>query len=326
MEVAIAIVLIVLGVAGFYGFIRLQKSVQRGLQNHGRVAETPTFDDIEVAEGPLGPDEIVYLYAHEFARPRLAGTPTLPRDRVSAPMAGTEVDAEDLTSRLLYATICELYREKYLEIRLVERDPTYLPPFPQKKWELQLRRAQRFPPGPLCDTLSVGFDLTRRRLQAKQQRIEEDKLWVGLDELIERGLKAVRQELSFWERSGVHGDLRNYVSSSLVARGYLVAPQGDTWFDKVRTRKLLSNKAAIETVADQARSLKHRLETFCKMHGSSEAQVDAPNAKLHDNVAPDLAEGGHPLEELPIDDCLRLSIYEALLSIKQLEPSGEPGV
>ena len=325
MEIVIGLFLAAVGVAIVWGFSVLGKTVRRGISNHSKVADTPCYDDIEVREG-VGVDELVYLYAHEFTRPRASGAPALPRDRVWAPLSDDELDAEELTHQLLYATLCELHREGYISFRLTERQPTYLPPFPQKKWEMQLQRLKRLPVTPLCDAIGVGFDLTRKRLQAKMQFVDEQTLWVGLDELVERGLKAIRQELSFWERSGVHGDLRNYVASSLIASGYLIAPQRDTWLDKVRTKRPIPNRPAIEKLADEAKSLKRRVQTFRKMHGSEAAQVDDPHAKLQTNVDPSLADTDGPLDELPLDDCLRLSIYETLIAIKQLEPSSEPGV
>ena len=327
MEYAIAVILALVGLAIFVAIVSLGRMFMRGITRAAEVPpERPSFDDVEVSGGPVGVDELVYLYAHEFTRPRTAVGPALPRDRFYSPLNDAELDADELTNQLLYVALCELHRGEYIDFRAVERPPTYLPPFPQKKWELQLRRLRRLPDCPICGALGVGFDLARKRLVAKQQPVDEKALWVSLDELVERALKSIRQELNFWERTGVHGDLRNYVASSLIARGYLIAAQKDTWLDKVRTKRPAANTRAIETLADEAESLKRRLRAFREEHGSEAAQVFDPRAHIQDNVDPTLMDAERELDDLPIDDCLRTSIYETLMSLKQLEPSGEPGV
>ena len=43
-------------------------------------------------------------------------------------------------------------------------------------------------------------------------------------------------------------------------------------------------------------------------------------------VDPSLATQEADFDQMPLDDCLRISIYETLISLKQLEPSGGSGI
>jgi len=330
MEIAIAIVLAGVGVVLFWGVFKLLRAL---LNRAGEAAHEPPPRKLEkvAPEGPLGADGLVYLFAHNFIKP----APRRPmgavvRDRTYSCLGDQELDPEDFAAQLLYASLAELHRLSCIEFTIVPRDPTYMPPYPQKQWELRMRQVKGFPPCPICDSLAVGFDLARkRRLSGKkgEKELTSEEEHFSLDEVLERALKAIRQEMSFWERGGICSDLRNYVEADLVARGYLIPPERETWLDRVRTKRPTPDVEAIKQLESEAAALARRLEGFRKMHGSPVAvspETDEQGRIV--DIDPGLMNSDRELDDLPLDDCLRASIHEAIVAIKQLEPSGEAGV
>jgi hypothetical protein len=75
---------------------------------------------------------------------------------------------------------------------------------------------------------------------------------------------------------------------------------------------------------DRAAKLQSSIEAFRKRFASPAACEDPtwPSGE----VDPGLLSPTCPLDDLPLDDCLQVSIYETLISIRQLEPSGEAGI
>lgn len=325
MELAIAIALVALGagiLAGAYKAwkMMMSRAAEMAAEREGLPVSTQTT-------GPVGPDGLVCLFAHEFVRPA-AKTPS-GRDRAYAPLTDQELDPEDFALQLLYALTAELFSEGRLDFRLVPREPTYMPPFPQKAWELQVRQLDVLEGSPLAKAMAVAFELlTGRRRRRRARPLGEDEGWVALDDLVDRMLRAIRQELSFWERTGVYGDLRSYVEDALAASGYLFPPERATWLDRVRSKRPRPNVDAIEALADEARALRRRLADFRRRYGSQEAVAGIPEdgpLPITD-VDPHLMDSNRPLGELPLDDCLRASLYEALTALRQLEPSSDAGV
>jgi hypothetical protein len=324
MEFAIAVAL---GILGALLLVIGWRTWQRLIQRAGELAsEEAGVPAVPEARGPVGPDGLVCLFAHQFVRP---ATKTGGRDRAFAVLTDQELDPEDFALQLLYAVMTELFREGLLDFRITEREPGYQPPFPNKAWELQVQQLGEFPPSPLANAMSVAFDMIvgKRRRRRRRNDHSED-MWVSLDDLVDRMLRAIRQELSFWERIGVYGDLRIYVENALVAQGYLLRPTQATWLDRVRQKRRRPNLEAVERLAQEARELRERLVLFRREYGSPQAVADlGPEGPLPiQQVDPELMHPERSLGELPLDDCLRASLYEVLTALRQLEPSGDAGV
>jgi hypothetical protein len=331
MQIAIAVFVIVLGAALFWAVFRgLRRALDRAEEWSNAVPEPRLSRN--AGEDLVGPEGLVYLYSHQFVKPpprRPMGS--TPRDRAYACQAGDqELCPEDFAKQLLYAVLCELYEQGCLEVKMTPRSPTFMPPYPQKQWELQVRQCGPFPASSLAESLSVGFDLARRnRLRSKkgQEELAPEEDFFAFDEVLERALRAIRQEMTFWQRGTVCSDLRRYVEDALIAQGYLHQPERETWLDKVRTVRPTLNEAAIAALSDEAEALAARLQAFRRHHGSEYAIEPSQDeqGKLVD-MDPALASTKENLEQLPLDDCVRMTIHEAIVSIKQLEPSGEAGV
>jgi hypothetical protein len=330
MQVAIGVFLVALGATFLWGGYQLFRRLMTKAGELSEPVPEPVLEEVEVS-GDVLADGLVLLFADHFVEPKRIGPATLPRDRAYSPLTDQELDPEDWAVQILYASLAELHREACVDFRVEERAPSYLPPFPQKRWELGVIQRTPFPTSPVCGALEAGFDLMRRR---KQQRVAQGKeepgeVWCALDEIIERALRAMRQEITFWERSGVYGDLRNYVASALVAQGFLVQPGRETWIDRRNSRRPKPNPEAVQTLEEAREELRQRLGQYRQQHGSAHARGEAepeegkPQVR---NTDPSLVTREEALEDMPLDDCLRLSIYEALVSLKQLEPSGDAGV
>jgi hypothetical protein len=326
MQIAIAVFLFLVGLAILVGGYRLIRQV---MERAAEIAETTPDMPREAiqASEDVAADGLVYLFGHEFAQPP-PPKPLLARERAYAPLTEEELDPEDWAVQILWATLCELYDQSAIEFRVVERTPSFLPPFAQKRWELQVIQRMPFPTSPVMSALEVAFDLMRAR---KQQRVAQGKeepgeLWCSLDEIVEKALRAMRQEISFWERSGVYGDLRNYVASALVAQGYLLQPTKETWLDRRRSNRPRPNMEAVESLRSDLRALQERLNRFRHRHGSAYArgEMQAPGspASLRD-VDPELVYRESDFDAMPLHDVLRISVYEILVSLRQLEPSGD---
>ncbi len=277
--------------------------------------------------GPVGPDGLVCLYAHQFVRP--SAKSVLARDKAYAPLTGDELDPEDFALQLLYSLLTELFQEGKLDFRIVPREPSFMPPFPQKAWELEVRALDTLAGSSLTGAMQVAFELLDSKAKRRRRPpADQDEGWVSIDDLIDRLIRALRQELSFWERTGIYGDLRSYVEGTLVAQGYLIAPEKATWLDRVRTKRPQANAEAIDQLSSDASALRERLVAFRRRHGSQEAADAIPEEgplSITD-VDPKLIDTKRALGDLPLDDCLRVSVYEVLSSLKQLEPSSDAGV
>lgn len=328
---------LVLGAAGLWAFWSLLRILQR-LSRPGPVETSPSDDEaVEPVEpeGEIGTDGLVYMFAGKFVRPvarRSLGS--IPRDRAFDLYTGDELDPLDFAMQMLYAVLMDLFTGEYIKLRLVDREATFMPPFPHKTWEMQLRQVQAFPSSPLCDGLNIAFEMIYKKRMKKAQSDSMETLadnspeglWVGLDELLENALKAMRQEMRFWDRGCIYSDLRNYVGIGLTAQRYLLASSQDTWLDRVRRKGPALNAHAVSkhSLEEAAGALLRRIETFRTRFGSPEAREDPrwPSGEVN----PSLIQPRMPLHELPLDDCLRLSVYETLVAIRQLEPSGEAGI
>ncbi len=330
LQTAIGIVLVAAGIALFWRVIIFF----RNLGSPRAVAPAPEQEQIEPVEpeGDVAGDGIVYMYAGRFVRPaarRAIGS--IPRDRAFDLTTDTELDPRDFAQQVVYVTLTDLYKDGLVQFRLTARQPTFMPPFPNKSWELRVRQLDEFGGSPLRDSLNVAFEMIYKKQLARARRagednVREDHLWVTLDELVEHALKAIRQEMSFWEKGSVYSDLRNYIGIGLTAQRFLVPPPQETWLDRMRRKSPSINPIAMRThlLEERAAKLQAEVEAFRKRFASPAACEDPtwPSGE----VDPALLSPTCPLDDLPLDDCLQVSIYETLISIRQLEPSGEAGI
>ncbi len=322
MAIAIAVVLAVIGAGSLWYGQRVWRTLTRGA---APVAEPePELDEITPA-GPLGPDQLVFLFPERFVGTSataggMAGTVG------TAPLTDETVALDNQANRLIYAILVDQYQASRLEFRLVERAPSMMPPCPQKAWALEMRRADALSASPLLDCLNVAFNVlySKRRIPAGPGAEQEpEQLWVSLDELIEQVLKVARAEISFWKRQGVYADLCNYVEEALIAAGYMRELARGTWLERLRGRRLQINRQAIEERRSDADDLHRCLVEFRCTHGSEQTREMAEDLTSPSKEADsELATDSGPLDELPLDDALRLSIYETLHCLRQLEPSG----
>lgn len=296
----------------------------------GRIGEEPgppSAEDVEVREA-VGVDGLVFLFAQDFV------SPAKPTDQggavgqtASAPLTREALDTQDWAYRLLYTVLGEQYQQGCVDFRMTERTPTLMPPFPHKEWELQIKRLRPLSASPLSDCMNVGFDMLHKRQRVKQasQGAEEPEVeqpWCDLDELVEWVLKTVRTEMSFWQRQGVCPDLCRYVQESLVAAGYLLERPRHTWLERLRARRFEPNQSAIEALRPKVETLKQRLAAFRRESGSARSRETADDlaAPVKETVDDALMNPDCQLDELPLEDCLRLSVYEALAGLRELEP------
>lgn len=319
VQIAILLVLILLGVVLVWAGAR---GWQRLISGAGNLPE-PRAEPAEAIEpqGPVGPEGLVVLFAHEFVDRASGKGMVSPRLRCYAPITDDELDPLHWAQQMLYASLATLHEAGCVEMRVVERAATFMPPYPQKNWELQLRQIGPMPEAPISDVLAVAFDLIRRRQRAETEE-EEGALWVALDTLIEHALRTMRQEISFWQRSGVYGDIRQYIEAALIAQGYLLEPARPTWLDRVRHKRPRPHEETVERLQDDARQLANRLAAFQRQHGAGLLEAEKESEALK-QVDASLLTPSESLDELPLDESLRISIYETLVSLRQLEPSGE---
>jgi len=95
----------------------------------------------------------------------------------------------------------------------------------------------------------------------------------------------------------------------------------------VRKSRPQCNAVAVEPLQADAKALAQRLEAFRQRFGSPQAlHPEADERGQLVDIAPNLATHTGDLTDMPLDDCLRLTIHEAIAAIKQLEPSGEAGI
>jgi len=318
MAIAIAVILGLIGIFVLWYGQKLWRSLSTGVplsEPTDELAEPPT------PRGPLHTDEIVYLFAEQFVGTTSAEGPS--HTTGTAPLSQQPVSLCDQANRLIYAVLVHQHQQERLQFRIVERDPTMMPPFPHNAWELQVRRSDALSSSPLLDCLNVSFNVIYKQRGVGSAEEESEKLWISLDELLEQILKVARAEISFWKREGAYGDLCNYIEEALVARGYLHELPRHTWLERLRSRELRVNRDAIEQHQPAAAKLHQRLTEFRRAYGSAQLQPMADNlTKPNEEANQELSEWTDPLDELPLDDALRMSIYEALVCLRQLEPSG----
>ena len=319
MAIAIAVILGLVGILLlWYGhkiWQSLTTGAPRGAPGEG-IIELPT------PRGSLAPDETVFLFAEQFV-----GTVSAEgsgHTTGTAPLSQQPVSLRDQANRLIYAVLVDQYQQERLQFRTVERDATMMPPFPQKAWELQVQRRDALSSSPLLDCLNVAFNVMYKQRGVGSAEEDSEKLGVSLDELLEHILKVARAEISFWKREGVYGDLCNYIEEALVARGYLHELPRDNWLARLRSRDLQVNRDAIQQHQSAAEELHQRLTEFRRAHGSEQTQQLADDlTQLDEEANQERSAWTEPLDELPLDDALRMSIYEALVCLRQLEPSGD---
>lgn len=331
MQIIIALIVIALGFFLFRLIFRLLNKMQDKLESWSTEEAPPLRRPSKRSSAPVYADGIVYLFAHEFVQPpapRPLGS--VPRDRAYACQTGQELDPDDFARQLLYALFVELIEEGYIEWRFAKRDPTFMPPYPHKQWELQLRQARPFPSSPLMESLEVGFELCLRARQRRKKdsfELNGEEEFFTMEEIIEQALKAIRHERTFWERGTCCSDLRGHVETAMIESDYLRLPRRETWLQTLRPGRPVCNMEAIKTLAPQAQALKRRLYSFRQRYGSAIAKNPQKNERgqLMD-IDPQLATYSGDFQNMPLDDCLRITIHEVIASIKQLEPSGEAGI
>ena len=319
MAIAIAVIL---GLVGVFLLWYGHKAWQSLIAGARRGEPADEIIELPTPRGPLAPDETVFLFAEQFVGTTSVEGP--PHSTGTAPLSQQPVILRDQANRLIYATLVDQYQQERLQFRIVERDPTMIPPFPHKAWELQVQRSDALSSSPLLDCLNVSFNVIYKQRGIGSTEQDSEALWVSLDELLEHILRVARAEISFWKREGVYGDLCNYIEEALIARGYLHELPRRTWLERLRSRDLRVNREAIEQRQQDATKLHQRLTEFRRAYGSEQTQQLADDLTQPEEEAnQELSEWTDPLDELPLDDALRMSIYEALVSLRQLEPSGD---
>ncbi len=323
VQIGIIVVLIVGGVLIWRTVAKALSDAMDGQEQpvaaeHETMAVTPSEP-----EGHVGPDGLMVLFADRFVDRSRPGKMVSPRAKCYAPLTEEEMDAHHWAHQILYATLIDLYETGCIDFRVSDRTATLMPPYPQKTWELQIGQIGPMPEAPISDALAVAFGLLRKRENGTET--EDERHWVTLDALIEQALKTIRQEMSFWQRSGVFGDIRQYVEFALIAQGYLIEPGTPTWLDRVRTQHPTPHEDVLE-LEPQAEQLAEELAQFRARHGGNllpEADRETETLRQAD---PALLSPPEDAPELPLDEMLRMSLYETLLAIRQLEPSGDAGV
>lgn len=281
--------------------------------------------------GPVGPDCLMVLFGDRFVDRPQAGKHVSPRLRSYAPLTEEELDSQHWAQQIIYVTLVGLYEQGSIDFRTVERMATLMPPYPSKTWELQLSQVGPMPESPISDALAVAFGLLRRRdrnsgASDSGASDSDERHWVSLDSVLEQALKTMRQEMTFWQRSGVYGDIRQYVEAALIAQGYLIEPSQPTWLDRVRTQRPGVHEEGVLRLERQAEELAKEIADFRARHGGNLLAETPREVEALQHVNEAILSPPEDAPELPIDEVLRISIYETLIAIRQLEPSGDAGV
>lgn len=323
VQIGIIIVLVAAGVLIWRFGARL---LTGALDGQAGVTEIEVEEPEEPVEpiGPVGPDGLVVLFGDRFADRAPAGKMISPRMRAYAPLTEEELDPQHWAQQIIYATLVDLYEHGCIEMRVRDRPATLMPPYPHKNWELQLCQIGPMPESPISDALAVAFGLLRKRARAAGEA--DERHWVTLDALLEQALKTIRQEMTFWQRTGVFGDFRQYVESALIAQGYLIEPPRPTWLDRVRAKRPYPHEEGVRRLEADADALVVRLAEFRRVRGGNLLPVGVSETEALRQVDTALLCPGDARDELPLDEVLRISIYETLMAIRQLEPSGDAGV
>jgi hypothetical protein len=327
LGVAFIVLLILVGVGALYGLWRLLGHVDERVDEMEEQERTKALarEAEPVITGGLGPDGVVYLAAHRFVPAGAPRSPANVRRRAFAPVTGDELEPRQMAEQLVHASLVSLAEAGRVDLRIVEREPSFMPPFPHKRWELHVVRTRRLGGSPTAEAFDCAFDLAEQRTAKRGGDVADG---IPLDELVEDMLKVMRQELSFWEKAGVYADIRQYVEAALIDQGYLIAPTKETWFDRLRHIRPTVNEDALAEIERHAEELEQCLSEFRRVHGS-ETAASAPDAVpggRAEEVDEGLLEAKPPFDDLPLHDCLRISLYEAMMSIRQLEPSEDVGV
>jgi hypothetical protein len=321
VQVAIIVILVTAGVLIWLGVSRMLK---KALESEVAAVETDEVIPMvpREPEGPVGPDGLMVLFADRFVEHSRPGKAVSPRARCYAPLTEDELDSQHWAQQIIYVTMIDLLEKGCIEVRVVDRMATMMPPYPQKTWEMQVAQIGPMPEAPISDALAVAFGLLRKR--AKGTEPEEERQFVSLDALLEQALRTMRQEMSFWQRSGVFGDIRQYVESALIAQGYLMEPARPTWLDRVRTQRPLPHVEGIMELEPDLNALTAQITSFRARFGGNLLPEGRETESLRqaDNALLCPVD----VEQIPLDEMLRMSIYETLLAIRQLEPSGDAGV
>lgn len=325
MAVAIAIVLVLAGVAVLWLGQHLWRSFTQSL---AEVAQPPPDTPREALTRPHGlrADALVFLFAERFVRTPAPNKPVNPRLRAGAPLTDEDLDARDWACKLLFALLAEQHELGAVEFRTVSRTPTLMPPFPHKNWELEARRERRLADSPLGDCLAVAFDMLEKRTRPGEDEPGPDEPggWYPLELVVEKMLTVVRAETGFWQREGVYGDLRNYVAETLAAEGYLTENTSNTWVEHFRRRRMEPNREAIATLAEEADALRHRLRSLRRRYGSAEflGEEDREATYTHLNTPASLTSV-EDVSQVLWADALGITIFETLVALRQLEPTGD---
>ncbi len=323
VQIGIIVVLIAAGVLIWYKGSRFIRDLIAG-ELESNADEVTAPDERREPAGPVGPDGLVLLFADRFVDSAPRDRQVSPRLRCYAPLTEEELDPQHLAQQILYATFVSLYEQGSIDFRVVERMATLMPPYPQKTWELQLSQIGPMAESPISDALAVAFGLLRKRDRSGDD--DEPRQWVSLDSVIEQALKTMRQEMSFWQRSGVYGDIRQYVESALIAQGYLIEPAEPTWLDRVRTQRPGVHQEGALSLEGDAKELARQLGSFRAEHGGNLLPQVSREAEALSNVNSAILCPPDDAPDLPLDEVLRISIYETLMALRQLEPSGDAGV
>ncbi len=316
-------ILVVLIVAGVVIYRLASKSVSDFM--NATVATAAVEEDRPVPidpTGSVGPDGLIVLFGDRFVGRASSSKMISPRQRCYAPLTEEELDPVDWAFHILYATLATLYDDKSIDMRVVSRSATLMPPYPQKSWDLELCQIGPMPESPMTDVLAVSFDLMRR----KARDSEDEQVWSTLDVLVEQSLKTIRQELTFWQKAGVYGDLRQYVEAALIAQGYLIEPHRPTWLDKVRQARPTVHLEGVLELEPDAKALSERMAGFRATHGGNMLPEGDTEIEALKDVDQALLSPGEAVEDIPMDEILRISIYETIQALRQLEPSGDAGV
>ena len=317
-QILIVVFVGALGSAALYGLHRLVTYV-------AAVSRTPPPEEPAPPSEPSAPvfaDGLVYLFAHEFVRAPHEHQRTHARRQVFAPLTGEERDPRDLGEQILFATLVRLHDEGLIELRLEECEPSFFPPFPHKRWTMLLGRRGPLPPSPVADVLGRGLDMLEAKLE-KQGQLRP--YVVPLDEAVEHAIRIARQELTFWQRAGVYADLRSYVEDALIAQGYLITPARETWLERARQTRPQIHEEAVRELEPAAVALRRSLERFRDTHGRPPPEGPLPDQhpRTLADVDPAIITEEFVPGEMPLYDCLRISIHEALANLRQVEPSEE---
>ena len=326
MTVIIIVVAAVLGVgsAVLYALYRVLATALGGPETAPATLERRGAPTAAEPTGPISAEGLVLLFADTFAVPAKAGQQLPQRRRCLAPLTGDELDARDVAEKMLFAAFAELHEEGCIDLVITASEPTLMPPFPHKNWTLSARRVREFPRGPMLDALADAFREAGGRHRRRGRDPEQP---VAVDELIELAVSRMRRDRSFWERAGVYADIRAHVETHLVDQGYLVLSAGDTWLDRFRFRRAVANEGAAMASEGLAQELRQRLDRFRQEHASKLPPPEGPGEEsIVSGVHRAVTEGAAPLSDLGIHDGLRVSIAEALLSLRALEPSDTAGM